>query len=210
MTNLFSLTLATILSAFLLINFTHAFEITFPVGPSSSSYWVACKENILQWTYNETDPKIFSVALFNVDTKKLNGNYQIANSLQTVAGTAKVRPNCVEAGDGYFVGFVNSSQYALNHPEIYYSSPTFSIQPNTSQVQSPTSSSQSSITGSSSSSSNDTQSNAFGPANAGQTPTTDQAKTVKGAKDGAAQVKVVTAIALIAPLFACVSLYLSI
>lgn len=209
MTQSFSLMLTTILSALLLINFTHAFEITFPVGPSSSSYWVACKENILQWTYNETDPKIFSVALFNIDPKKLNGNYQIANSLQSIVRTAKVRPNCVESGDGYFVGFVNSSQYALNHPEIYYSSPTFSIQPNTSQVQTPTSSSQSSTTDSSSSA-NGTQSNAFGPANAGQTPTTDQANKVKGAKDGAAQVKVFTAIALFAPLIACVSMYLSI
>ena len=209
MTNLFSLKLAVIFSAFLLFNFTNAFQLTFPIGPNSASYWVSCKENILQWTYNETDPKIFSVALFNIDTKKLNGNYQIANSLQSIAGTAKVRPNCVEAGDGYFVGFVNSSQYALNHPEIYYSSPTFSIQPNTSEIQTPTSSSQSNGSSTDSASNGTSQSNSFGPANAGQAANTDQAKPINSAKDGAIQVKLFTAIALIGPLIACISLYLS-
>ena len=208
MTNTSSFTFAAILSALLAIKFTYAFELTFPVGPSSSSYWVACKENILQWTYNETDPKIFSVALYNVDPKKLNGNYQIANSLQSIAGTAKVRPNCVEAGDGYFVGFVNSSQYALNHPEIYFTSPTFSIKPNSSQVQSPSQSSTSTDSSSSSSTNNATQSNAFGPANAGQAATTDHSKPVQGAKDGSSQVKIFTAIALIGPLIACAALYI--
>jgi hypothetical protein len=41
-----------------------AFEITFP---TSNDYWVACKWNTLKWTYNSTDPDIFSVALLNTN-----------------------------------------------------------------------------------------------------------------------------------------------
>lgn len=41
-----------------------AFEITFP---TSNDYWVACKWNVLKWTYNSTDADIFSVALLNTN-----------------------------------------------------------------------------------------------------------------------------------------------
>lgn len=210
MKNLSSLTNIAFLSTFLAIRLTAAFELTFPVGPSSSSFWVSCKENILQWTFNQTDPKIFSVALYNIDPKKLNGNYQIANSVQSIAGSTKVRPNCVESGDGYFVGFVNASQYALNHPEIYYQSPTFSIQPNSSQVQTPSTITSQPSTDSSNSTTTDQSTDTFRPANAGQTPSSNQSNSVQGTKDGTSKAQIDTLIATMTPLMACISLYLTI
>lgn len=44
-----------------------ALQVTFP---TSSSPWVSCKMNVLQWQSNATDPEYFTVQLLN-DNKVL-------------------------------------------------------------------------------------------------------------------------------------------
>lgn len=115
---------------------TLAFEVSFP---KSGDYWVSCQNNTLNWSANSTDPSIFSVALLAVQQGTevlLNGNYQVANSLPTSTGTAMINPNCLPASDsGYYLAFVNSSQYSLNQPQVYYTSPVFSLKPKGTELQ---------------------------------------------------------------------------
>lgn len=115
---------------------TLAFEISYP---KSGDYWVSCQNNTLNWAANSTDPSIFSVALLSVSdgtSTLLNGNYQVANSLNTSTGTATISPNCLTAADsGYYLAFVNSSQYSLNEPQVYYTSPVFSLKANGTEAQ---------------------------------------------------------------------------
>jgi len=101
MSPFFFLTLATLIASI------QAFSITFP---TSSDYWVSCKWNTLKWTFDTNDPEIFSVAIMHSNMSLLNGNCQIANSLSTSNGTANLTTNCLEATDGYYLLFVNSSQ----------------------------------------------------------------------------------------------------
>lgn len=89
----------------LFLSSVSAFTLTFP-----KSTWVSCKPNVLRWSFDENDPEIFSVALFNENRTRLNGNYQIANSLPTRNGSAIVRPNCVDPAYGYYLSFVNASK----------------------------------------------------------------------------------------------------
>ncbi|KAK0541795.1 hypothetical protein OC861_006575 [Tilletia horrida] len=109
-----------------------AFELT---SPSSSGYWVACENNTLSWTSNSTDASEFSVALIDTSNTPttpslVNGNYQIANGLQTSAGSAVIELNCISASSSYQILFVNSSQYELEHPQVYFSGALFEVKPN--------------------------------------------------------------------------------
>ncbi|KAK0521770.1 hypothetical protein OC834_006540 [Tilletia horrida] len=110
----------------------HAFTIT---SPSSSEYWVSCANNTLRWTSNSTDAEQFSVALIDQSNAPntpslVNGNLQIANSLETSAGSAIIELNCVTAGSTYQLLFVNASQYELLHPQVFFTGDSFEIKPN--------------------------------------------------------------------------------
>ncbi|KAL9938724.1 hypothetical protein V8E36_002443 [Tilletia maclaganii] len=109
-----------------------AFEIS---SPSSDHYWVACANNTLTWSANSTDASEFSVALIDVSNTPgtpslVNGNYQIANSLRTDAGSAVIELNCVTPSSSYQLLFVNSSQYELEHPQVFAQFGIFDIKPN--------------------------------------------------------------------------------
>ncbi|PWN97462.1 hypothetical protein FA09DRAFT_283834, partial [Tilletiopsis washingtonensis] len=108
-----------------------AFEISFP---NSTSYWVACKENTVNWSANSSDPSIFSVALINSNQTSLRGSYLIGNSLSTANGTAQLRPNCIPEGS-YDLLFVNASNYALDNPEVYYRSASFQLRGNETELE---------------------------------------------------------------------------
>lgn len=117
--------------------------------PITGGYWVACQNNTLKWTYQADDPPIFSVALLNSNQQQLNGNYQIANSLNTTAGEATISLTCIPTGD-YQVLFVNASQYSLNNPQVYKEGSTFTVSPNGTAPATATSVAQGSTTGSAS------------------------------------------------------------
>ncbi|KAE8212433.1 hypothetical protein CF319_g4982 [Tilletia indica] len=109
-----------------------AFEIS---NPASDKYWVACSNNTLSWTSNSTDPESFAVTLIDTSNSPttpslVNGNYQIANGLQTSAGSAIVELNCVTAASTYQILFVNASQYELEHPQVFFYGESFEIKPN--------------------------------------------------------------------------------
>ncbi|CAD6890060.1 unnamed protein product [Tilletia controversa] len=109
-----------------------AFEIT---SPASDKYWVACSNNTLSWNSNSTDAESFAVALIDTSNTPttpslVNGNYQIANGLQTSAGSAVIELNCVSPASTYQVLFVNGSQYELEHPQVFFYGNSFEIKPN--------------------------------------------------------------------------------
>ncbi|KDN42063.1 hypothetical protein K437DRAFT_269483 [Tilletiaria anomala UBC 951] len=105
-----------------------ALEITYPTA-DSDAYWVACQNNTLRWTSNSSDPSIFSVALLNSNQTQLNGNFQIANSLNTSEREATIFVDCVQPGS-YSVLLVNASRYSLNEPQVYTQSAVFELKPN--------------------------------------------------------------------------------
>lgn len=80
-------------------------------------------------TANSSDPSYFSVQLLNANNSKLNGNFQIGNALLTANGTAQVFIDRIPSGT-YSLLFVNSSNYELDHPQVYYTSSSFEVKPN--------------------------------------------------------------------------------
>ncbi|KAN0063412.1 hypothetical protein ACQY0O_004578 [Thecaphora frezii] len=103
------------------------FEVSFP--NSNGGYWVTNYTNTLNWKANSSDPTYFSVQLLNSNNSQLNGNFQIGNALNTVNGSAQIFIDRIPSGS-YTLLFVNSSNYELDHPQVYYASSTFEIKPN--------------------------------------------------------------------------------
>ncbi|PWN51930.1 hypothetical protein IE53DRAFT_385674 [Violaceomyces palustris] len=85
--------------------------------------------NTLNWKANSTDPSYFSVQLLNSNNSQLNGNFQIGNALSTANGTAQIYIDRIPTGT-YSILFVNSSNYQLDRPEVYYTSSSFEVKPN--------------------------------------------------------------------------------
>lgn len=83
-------------------------------------------------TANSSDPSFFSVQLLNSNNSQLNGNFQIGNALLTTNGSAQIFIDQIPAGT-YKLLFVNSSNYQLDRPQVYYTSGSFDIKPNGTQ-----------------------------------------------------------------------------
>lgn len=81
---------------------------------------------------NSSDPSYFSVQLLNANNSQLNGNFQVGNALVTQNGTAQIFIDRIPSGT-YTLLFVNSSNYELDHPQVYYTSSSFEIKPNGTQ-----------------------------------------------------------------------------
>ncbi|GAC96417.1 hesp-379 protein [Pseudozyma hubeiensis SY62] len=81
---------------------------------------------------NSSDPSFFSVQLLNSNNSQLNGNFQIGNALLTTNGSAQIFIDQIPAGN-YKLLFVNSSNYQLDHPQVYYTSDSFDVKPNGTQ-----------------------------------------------------------------------------
>jgi hypothetical protein len=126
------------------------------LGVLADGYWVACQRQVLRWTSTPEDPSIFSVALLNSDQSFLNGNYQIANSLNTSLGEADMFVNCLAPGT-YSVLLVNASQYSLDRPQVFATSSPFQLMPNGTDL------SNGAAVASSSSSADPTSSSTVGP-----------------------------------------------
>ncbi|CAO1625851.1 unnamed protein product [Sympodiomycopsis kandeliae] len=108
---------------------SNAFEV---ISPSVKNFWVTNHTNTLLWTYNNTDATEFSVQLLNSNQSSLIGNFQIGNSLTTANKSANIRLDAIPTGE-YTLLFVNSSNYELDHPQVYYSTEKFQIMPNGTQ-----------------------------------------------------------------------------
>ncbi|PWZ00722.1 hypothetical protein BCV70DRAFT_199986 [Testicularia cyperi] len=106
---------------------TSAFEITFP--NSNGGYWVTNYTNTLNWKANSSDPEYFSVQLLNSNSSNLNGNFQIGNALLTANGTAQIFIDQIPTGT-YTLLFVNSSNYELDRPQVYFTGASFEVKPN--------------------------------------------------------------------------------
>ncbi|SPO23031.1 uncharacterized protein UTRI_01709 [Ustilago trichophora] len=113
-----------------LAGLSQAFEITFP--NNNGGYWVTNYTNTLNWKANSSDPSFFSVQLLNANSSQLNGNFQIGNALVTSNGTAQIFIDRIPTGT-YSLLFVNSSNYELDRPQVYYTSSSFEIKPNGTQ-----------------------------------------------------------------------------
>ncbi|UZJ52379.1 hypothetical protein CBS101457_001699 [Exobasidium rhododendri] len=96
--------------------------------PSTDTYWVTNSTNQLHWSHTPEDPSYFSVELLNSNSSSLAGNFQIGNALTTENGTAKIPLDLIPTGK-YTLLFVNSSNYALDHPQVYFTSQVFDIKP---------------------------------------------------------------------------------
>jgi len=83
-------------------------------------------------TANSSDPSFFSVQLLNANSSQLNGNFQIGNALLTANGTAQIFIDRIPSGT-YSLLFVNSSNYELDRPQVYYTSSSFEVKPNGTQ-----------------------------------------------------------------------------
>ncbi|KIS70385.1 uncharacterized protein UMAG_10816 [Mycosarcoma maydis] len=112
------------------VGLSQAFEITFP--NSNGGYWVTNYTNTLNWKANSSDPSFFSVQLLNANSSQLNGNFQIGNALLTANGTAQIFIDRIPSGT-YSLLFVNSSNYELDRPQVYYTSSSFEVKPNGTQ-----------------------------------------------------------------------------
>ncbi|SNX83342.1 uncharacterized protein MEPE_02049 [Melanopsichium pennsylvanicum] len=110
-----------------LAGLAHAFEVSFP--NNTGGYWVTNHTNTLNWKANSSDPTYFSVQLLNSNNSQLNGNFQIGNALNTANGTAQIFIDQIPSGT-YTLLLVNSSNYALDRPQVYYTSSSFEIKPN--------------------------------------------------------------------------------
>ncbi|KAJ1027512.1 hypothetical protein NDA18_003515 [Ustilago nuda] len=110
-----------------LVGLSQAFEMTFP--NSNGGYWVTNYTNTLNWKANSSDPALFSVQLLNSNNSQLKGNFQIGNALNTANGSAQIFIDRIPSGT-YTVLFVNSSNYELDHAQVYYTSSSFEVRPN--------------------------------------------------------------------------------
>ncbi|CBQ71771.1 conserved hypothetical protein [Sporisorium reilianum SRZ2] len=113
-----------------LAGLSQAFEINFP--NNNGGYWVTNYTNTLNWKANSSDPSFFSVQLLNANNSQLNGNFQIGNALVTANGTAQIFIDRIPSGT-YSLLFVNSSNYELDRPQVYYTSSPFEVKPNGTQ-----------------------------------------------------------------------------
>ncbi|KAJ1029776.1 hypothetical protein NDA13_003018 [Ustilago tritici] len=111
-----------------LVGLSQAFEMTFP--NNNGGYWVTNYTNTL--VANSSDPALFSVQLLNLNESQLNGNFQIGNALNTANGSAQIFIDRIPSGT-YTVLFVNSSNYELDHAQVYYTSSSFEVRPNGTQ-----------------------------------------------------------------------------
>ncbi len=146
----------------------------------TDGYWTACNNQTLRWNFTQDDPAIFSVALLNPNATSLNGNYQLANSLNTSAGQADIYINCIQPNQGYTVLAVNASQYELNNPQVFTTSAQFEIKPNGTQF------SQQQLSGSSSSGSAASSTSSQGQPGAANTGTSAPlATTTSGGRNAA-------------------------
>ncbi|EST07533.1 Ser-Thr-rich glycosyl-phosphatidyl-inositol-anchored membrane family [Kalmanozyma brasiliensis GHG001] len=113
-----------------LVSLSQAFEMSFP--NSNGGYWVTNYTNTLNWKANSSDASFFSVQLLNSNNSQLNGNFQVGNALTTENGTAQIFIDQIPSGT-YTLLFVNSSNYELDRPQVYYTSSSFEIKPNGTQ-----------------------------------------------------------------------------
>ncbi|TKY86711.1 hypothetical protein EX895_004351 [Sporisorium graminicola] len=118
----------TVLASF--VGLSQAFEINFP--NNNGGYWVTNYTNTLNWKANSSDPSYFSVQLLNANNSQLNGNFQIGNALLTANGTSQIFIDRIPSGT-YTLLLVNSSNYELDHTQVYYTSNSFEIKPNGTQ-----------------------------------------------------------------------------
>lgn len=103
-TSKMSFSLCVILTTFFSALVANAFTVS---SPSSDSFWVSNHTNVLNWKANSTDADHFSVQLLNANQSSLNGNFQIANALNTVNGTAVIQLDAIPEGQ-YTLLLVNS------------------------------------------------------------------------------------------------------
>ncbi|EPQ26609.1 uncharacterized protein PFL1_05930 [Pseudozyma flocculosa PF-1] len=104
-----------------------AFEVSFP--NDNGGYWVTNYTNTLNWKANSSDASFFSVQLLNSNNSQLNGNFQIGNALTTANGSSQIFIDQIPTGT-YKLLFVNSSNYELDRPQVYFESTSFEIKPN--------------------------------------------------------------------------------
>jgi len=130
-------------------------------GPSATSFWVQNTSNTITWSFTSGDPNPVDIVVINSDNTTLNGEFSIAQFVNTSSQTFTVTNVTLKSGSNYQVEFVNPQ----NHSDVFATSGIFDVKP-PGTAPAPTSSvsnSSASATGSGSSSGSASPSNSSSP-----------------------------------------------
>lgn len=94
-------------------------------GPSDKAYWVQFTENNITWSYKQGDPSPISIFISNAEQNLLNGEFSIAEYLDSSIQQFTVTNVTLVQGSGFVVNFVNPKNFS----EIYASSKPFEVKP---------------------------------------------------------------------------------
>lgn len=95
------------------------------IEPSPAQPWTQDAQNIIKWTFVDTDPKSFSIEVTNSNKTLLNGEFTIAAQVDTSDGVFTVANVTLAVGSGYEIIFADE----LDSEATFAESAPFSILP---------------------------------------------------------------------------------